>query len=162
MYQYPIICVDIVHDQDCQLAYVQTYLGRFLHDSVGVGGQSRLSEECEGVGSNGPEGASGGIGAELKRQDGGKGWRIEEGGDRKGGSGLDSSAESLGMEGIDRSRSGGIGTEEFCGLRCSCCGGMKGSFCGGSSIDNKSHMQMFLDTIIDVRRMYESKYIYKS
>ena len=63
------------------------------------------------------------------------------------------------MESEERSR---VGTEEFCGLRGSCCGGLKGSFCGGSSIDTKSHMQMFLDTLIDVRRMYESKYIYKS
>ena len=56
-----------------------------------------FSEDCEGVGGKGPGGANegfGGIGVELKRQDGGKGLRIEEGGDRKGGSGMDSSEES--------------------------------------------------------------------
>ena len=63
------------------------------------------------------------------------------------------------MELEERSR---VGTEEFCGLRGSCCGGLKGSLCGGCSIDVKSHMQIFLDTIIDVRRMYKSMYIYKS
>ena len=50
--------------------------GSFFNDCVGVGGQSELSEECEGVGSKGPGGAIGGfggIGAELKRQDGGQG-----------------------------------------------------------------------------------------
>ena len=97
--------------------------GPFLHDCVGVGGQNELSEECEGLGSTGPGGASGGfggIGAELQRQDGGKGWRIEEGGDRKGGSGLDSSTESLGTQGIDRSRSGGIESED-CGIESEDC-----------------------------------------
>ena len=117
-------CVNNVHDQDFQLACVQTYLDSVLHDCVGVGGQKGFSEECEGIGNRGPGGASGGfggIGAELKRHDGGKGWRIEEGGDRKGGSGLDSSAESLGMEGIDRSRSGGIESED-CGIESEDCG----------------------------------------
>ena len=37
----------------------------------------------------------GGIGVELKRQDGGKGWRIEEV-DRNGGTGVDSSEEKVG------------------------------------------------------------------
>ena len=36
---------------------------------------------------------------------------------------------------------------------------MKGSFCGGLNTDGKSHMQLFLDTIFVVRRMYESKSI---
>ena len=58
---------------------------------------------------------------------------------------------------VSWSRRSRVGTEELCGLWGSCCGGLKGSVCGGSSIDNKSYMQIFLDTIIDVRRMYESK-----
>ena len=59
-----------------------------LSDGVGVRGHRKFSEDCEGVGGKGPGGANGGfgvIGVELKRQDGGKGWNIEEGGDRKGG-----------------------------------------------------------------------------
>ena len=52
----------------------------FLIDCVGVGGHREFSEDCEGVGGKGPGGANGGfggIGVDLKRQDGGKGWRIE-------------------------------------------------------------------------------------
>ena len=84
---------------------------------------------------------------------------------------MDSSEDNLGMKEIDGDGFGGVveseersrvGTEESCGLRGSCCGGLKGSFCGGLSMVNKSHMQMFLGTIFDVRRMYESKHIYKS
>ena len=63
------------------------------------------------------------------------------------------------VESEERSR---FGTEECCGLRGSCCGGLKGSLCGGLRIDVKSHMQLFLDTMIDVRRMYESMNINKS
>ena len=63
------------------------------------------------------------------------------------------------VESEEKSR---VGTEELCGFKGSCCGGLKGSLCGGLNIDVKSHMQIILDTIIDVRRMYESMYIYKS
>ena len=63
------------------------------------------------------------------------------------------------VESEERSRDG---TEESCGLRGSCCGGLKGSCCGGLSMENKSQMQIFLDTIIDVRRLCDSMYIYES
>ena len=56
------------------------------------------------------------------------------------------------MESEERSR---VCTEECCALQGSFCGGLTGSFCGGSSIDVKSHMQIFLDTNVDLRHMYE-------
>ena len=83
------MCIDI-QDQDRKLACVQTYLDRCVKDCVGVGGHKdvledccagvgghmEFSEDCKGVGGKGPGGANGGvggIGVELKRQDGGKG-----------------------------------------------------------------------------------------
>ena len=45
------------------------------------------------------------------------------------------------------------------GLKGRFCGGLKGSFCGGLNMDKKSHLQIFHDTIIDVRRMFSSKFI---
>ena len=135
---------------------------------VGVGGLVR------GVGVGGfrdaiPGGDSGGKGAESNQQRGGKVLRFEAVG-RNGGIGVDSSEEEFGLVGVAGNGFGGVvkseeripvGTEERrdCGLQGSCCGGLKGSFCGGSSIDVKSHMQFFLDTIVDLRQMYESKYI---
>ena len=127
---------------------------------VGVGGDS----------SGGASGTFGGTGVESKRQHSGKVWRLEAAG-RNGGIGVDSSEDKLATKEIDGDGFGGVGksdersrvgTEEFGGLQGSCCGGLKGSFCCGLSMENKSHMQMCLDTIIDVRRMHESKYIYKS
>ena len=87
------MCIAIQQDQDCKLACVQTYLDSCLSDClgfgghrefsedcyVGVGGHRKFSDDCEGVGGKGPgeaNGGFGGIGVELKRQDGGKGWRI--------------------------------------------------------------------------------------
>ena len=98
MYQDPIMCVSTMSISKIFSWHVFKHIWIvFLHDCEGVGGQRELSEECDGVGNRGPGGACGGfggIGAVLKRHAGGKGWRIEKGGDRKGGSGLDSSAES--------------------------------------------------------------------
>ena len=103
-----------------------------------------------------PGGDSGGKGAESDEQRGGKV------------TGVDSSEEEFGLVGVAGNGFGGdveseersrVGTEECCGLQGSCCGGLKGRFCGGLNIDGKSHMQLFLDTIVDVRRMYESKHI---
>ena len=67
---------------------------------MGVGGHSKFSEDCEGSGGRqrkGPgkaNGGFGGIGIELKRQDGGKGSRIKEV-DENGGAGVDSSVEKV-------------------------------------------------------------------
>ena len=92
------MCIHIEQDHERKLACVQTYLGSVLRECVGVGGQREFSEDCEGFGgrqSKGPGGANrgfGGVGEELKRQDGGKGWRIEEVW-WTGGRGVDSSEE---------------------------------------------------------------------
>ena len=56
----------------------------------------------------------GGTREELKRQDGGKRWRIEEV-DRSGGIGVDSE-EKIGKVDIDRSRIGGIDGSEAIGF----------------------------------------------
>ena len=53
-----------------------------------------------GKGPGGANGGLGGIGVELKRQDVGKGWRIEEV-DGNGGTGVDSSEEKVGKVDID-------------------------------------------------------------
>ena len=77
---------------------------------MGIGGHREFSEVCEGVGGKGLGGANegfGGIDVESKRQDGGKGWRIEEV-DRNGGTGVDSSDERVGKVDIDGSRVGRI------------------------------------------------------
>ena len=150
-----------------------------VRGSEGVGGIEADSVGTVGVGSlvgvggfSGkiPGGDFGGKGVESKRQHGGKVWRFEAVG-RNGGLGVDSSEEKLGLEDIVGNEVGGdveleersrVGTEECCGLQGSCCGGLKGSFCGGLSMENKPHLQIFLDTILDVRRMYDSMYIYKS
>ena len=73
----------------------------------------RSSEEVGGQGES-PRGASGdrgGKGEEYHEQHVGKVWRFEEGGDRNGGTGVDSE-EKLRKEDIDRSRSGGIDGSE--------------------------------------------------
>ena len=69
-----------------------------------------LGEVLGGIGGFSGEiaGGIGGKGDELNDQHVGKVWRFEEGVDRKGGIGVDSSEESSGTEGIDRSRHGGI------------------------------------------------------
>ena len=72
----------------------------------GVGGlEEMLGEVAGGIGgfSGSPEEVAEGIGGkgeEFHHQHVGKVWRFEEGGGRKGGSGMDSSAESLGTEGV--------------------------------------------------------------
>ena len=116
-----------------------------------------------GDSSGGARRTDGGKGEELYEANGGKVWRFEAG-SRNGGTGADSSAEELGTKDIAGEGFGGVvrwkertrvGTEDECGCR----GGLKGSFCGGLNIDRKSHLQIFHDTIIDVRRMYSSEYI---
>ena len=66
----------------------------------GIGGFSGLSGKKEA--------GIGGKGEELHDQHVGRVRRFEEGGDRRGGSGLDSSAESFGTEGVCRNGHGGI------------------------------------------------------
>ena len=85
-------------------------------------------------------------------------------GSRKGGIGLDSSVGESGTKEIGDGVGGdvrrkeriSVGTEALQG---SFCGGLQGSFCGGLNMDRKSHLQIFHDTIIDVRRMYSPSYI---
>ena len=52
------------------------------------------------------------MGEEYNDQHVGKVWRFEEGGDRKGGIGVDSSEEKLETKGNDRSRTGGTDRSE--------------------------------------------------
>ena len=100
----------------------------------------------------------------MNEEHGGKVWRFEAEG-RNGGIGADSSAETVGMKDIAGNGVGGVVRleERMCscrgGLKGSSCGGLKGSFCGGLNIDKTSHLQIFHDTIIDVRRMFRSKFI---
>ena len=128
---------------------------------MGVGGLVR------GVGVGGfrhaiPGGDSGGKGAESKEQHGGKVWRFAGVG-RNGGPGVDSSEEEFGLVGVSGNGFGGVvkseerirvWTEERtdCGLQGSFCGGLQGSFCGGG----ESHIDMFLTSLIDKRRMSSS------
>ena len=63
----------------------------------------------------------GGKGEEFHDQHVGKAWRLKEGGGRKGGSGMDSSKESLGMEEICRIRHGGIDKVQDCRNRSEGC-----------------------------------------
>ena len=107
-----------------------------------------------------PVGDSGGKGVESKRQHGEKVWRFEAVG-RNGGLGVDLSEEKLGLEDIagngvsgvveleERIMSGDCGTED--------CRVVVVEDCrtgGGLNHDGKSHMQLCLDTIVDVRRMF--------
>ena len=63
----------------------------------------------------------GGKGVEFHDQHGGKVWRIEDEGDRRGGSGLDSLVESQGTEEVCRIRHGGIDSEGDCRNRSEGC-----------------------------------------
>ena len=63
----------------------------------------------------------GGKGVEFHYQHVGKVWRFEEDCGRKGGSGMESSAESLGTEGVCRIRHGGIDKVEDCRNRSEVC-----------------------------------------
>ena len=134
------------------------------HD--GVGGFQ--ADDVRGVGDGGqgesPEGASGGRGGKgegYHEQHVGKVWRFEEGGDRNGGLGADSSEENLGKEDIDRSRSGGIDGSEDSRILLEGCGRIVGTEdCRVVAIEDcrtgGSHMDLLLMTIVDVRRMYDS------
>ena len=102
-------------DQYLRLACAQTYFDEFVRDCVeGVGGPKdclgdiaaaghvgHRGTEPEGLGK--AKGGIGGIGEEYDDQHEGEVWRFEEGGGRKGGTGVYSSEEKLGTEGIDRS-----------------------------------------------------------
>ena len=135
-----------------------------------VRGTGGFSELAAGIG---------GKGEEFHYQFVGKVWRIEEGGDRKGGSGVDSSAESIGMEGIDRSRHGGIDKAEDCRFMLGDCRvdleeekcigvlGLKSCSTSGESylnmllsqscsVPGESHLDICLKTIRDKRRMQSS------
>ena len=117
-----------------------------------------FSGDCEGVGGKGPGGANvgfGGIGVELKRQDGGKGWRIEEvDGDR--GTGVDPSEEKVGKVGIDGLKvdriNGGIDGLEDDRILLEDCGVVVEEDCGIKRL----HIDIFLTSIIDRRRMNSS------
>ena len=124
-YQSSYLCISnnmcIDQDQDFKLACVQTYLDDFVRGcSVGVGGQKDFVGDCEGVGGRqsecpgGANGRLGGLGEELKRQIGGKGWRIEEV-DRCW-IGADPSEEWTGSEGCRNT--GGIEKMEDCRMFC--------------------------------------------
>ena len=89
---------------DSDIACVQTLFGEKGRVCVvGVGGSGMVGDvaEVEGRQSKDPGGANGrhgGRGEEFKDQHVGKGRRIEEGEDRYGGTGVDSSAERTGPE----------------------------------------------------------------
>ena len=96
---------------------------------VGVGGFVR-GVCVGGFRDKRPGGASGGRGGkgeEYHEQHVGKVWKFEEGGDRNGGIGVDSSEEKLGKEDIDRSRSGGIDGSEDSRILLEDCGGIVGT-----------------------------------
>ena len=113
------------------LISTQLYFHAFLGRCDGVGGhhegvgglEELLGEVAGGIGGCSGEiaGSIGGKGEEFYDQHVGKVWRFEEGGDRNGGSGMDSPEESLGMEGIGRIRHGGIDKVEDCGNRLGDC-----------------------------------------
>ena len=114
------------HDQDIALIHTQLHSDEFFiscqlgvgGNHVGVGGlEDVLGDFAGGIG--GFPGAPGemvegigGKGVEFHDQHVEKVWRLVEGGDMKGGSGVESSAESLGMEGIGRIMHGGIDMED--------------------------------------------------
>jgi hypothetical protein len=110
---------------------------------IGVGGST----------GNIPGGVIGGVGVESNDNHGGKGRRIKAG-RRNGGIGVDSSAEKEGTKDIAGEGFGGVvswkersdlGTEdEYEGLQ--------GRFCGGGG----SHIDMFLTSLIDRRKMDSS------
>ena len=133
-----------------------------MGDVAGVGGCVRHSgTDSEGLGK--ANRGIGGKGDEYDDQHVGKVWRFEEGGDRKGGSGMDSSEERLGMERIDRSRHGGIDKVEDCRIllgdcradfeeeSCAGVGGLK-----SCSMSGELHMNICLSTVRDKRRMQSS------
>ena len=89
-------------------------------------------------------------------------WIFEDAG-RNGGNGADSSVEKLGLEDIAGNGVGGVfGLEERimsrdCGTEE--CRVVVVEDCrtgGGLDLDVKSHIHLFLDTVVDVRRMFES------
>ena len=103
--------------QDFKLVCVQTYLDHFVRGCVaGVGGSEDCSGDWEGVGGRqgkvpvGANGRFGGLGEELKRQDGGEGWRIEE--VERCAIGADSSEEWTGSG--DCKDTGGVENREDC------------------------------------------------
>ena len=90
---------------------------RFPGQRICCGFSRSPGEMAEGIG---------GKGEEFHDQHVGKVWRFEEGGGRKGGSGMDSSEESLGMKEIGRIgriKHGGIDKVEDCRKRSEGCKG---------------------------------------
>ena len=161
-------------DADLRIVCTQTYLDEWVRDCVvGFGGLSGhggpvLVEVAGGIGGFSGEiaGGIGGKGKEFHDQHVGKVRRCEEGGDRKGGLCMDSSEESLGMEGIDRSRHGGIDKVEDCRILLGDCrvafeeescvrdGGLK-----SCSMSCKLRMNICLSTVRDQRRMQSSFHV---
>ena len=120
-----------------------------------AGGIAKLSGEIAG--------GIGGKGEEFHDQHVGKVWRFGKGGGRKGGSGMDSSEESLGMEGIDGSRHGGIDkVEDFRILLGDCSVDFEDERRAGigglesCSMSGELHMNTCLRSICDRRRIQSS------
>ena len=126
---------DNIHDQDIALIHTQLHLDEFLHrcqlgvggNHEGVGGSQEVSGIVGGIGGfSGSPGEMaegiGGKGVEFHDEHIGMVWRFEEDGGRKGGSGMDSSAESRGMEGVCRIGHNGIDKVEDCRNRSEGCG----------------------------------------
>ena len=87
-------------------------------------------------------------------------WRIEEV-DGNGGIDVDSSEENIGKVDVDRSKSGGIDGFEDDRILLEDCGGIVGMedcrvVVAEDCRTGGSHMECFLMTIVDVRRMYDS------
>ena len=108
----------------------------------GIGGFSGHLREKAGIG---------GKGEELHDQHVGKVWIFVEGGDRNGGSGLDSSVESSRTKGVCRNGQGGIEVEDgrvdFAEEDCVGVGG---------SGSRESHMNIVLKLVRDKRRIMSS------
>ena len=94
------MCHSSFHEQDVPLIKTQFALDELLKGCNGVGGHvGHGGMESEGLGK--AKGGIGGIGEEYEEQHVGKVWRFEEGGGSIGGTGVDSSEEKLGTDGID-------------------------------------------------------------
>ena len=128
---------------------------------MGVGGHREFSEDCEGSGGRqtkglgGAIGGFGGKGLELKRQDSGKGWIIEEV-DGNGGAGVDSLEEKFGNVDADGSKVdriiGGIDGLEVDRILLEDCGVVVEEDCRIGGL----HIDICLTTIVDRRRMNSS------
>ena len=111
------------------------------------------------MGPSGEKAGTGGIGQELQDQHVGKVWTFEEGDDRNGGTGSDSSVENEGKEDVCRNGHGGIDSRvDFAEEHCVGVGGFGSSeFVGvGGCESRESHMNTFLGLVRDKRRILSS------